>query len=156
MDYLIQKATELGIKRIVPFNSSRSIPLLEEPRQSERRHRWEKIAIAASKQCGRKLLPQIDPPGDYPQILEAVPEDSLRLILWERGGERLKGILKRSNKEKEIFFIVGPEGGLSQKEVEAATEAHFIPVTLGERTLRAETASLCLLSILQYEWGDVG
>jgi 16S rRNA (uracil1498-N3)-methyltransferase len=156
MDYLIQKATELGIKRIVPFNSSRSIPLLEESRRLERHHRWEKIAIAASKQCGRRVLPQIDPPGDYPQILESVPEGSLRLILWERGGERLKDILKPIGKEKEIFFIVGPEGGLSQKEVEVATKAHFIPIALGKRILRSETASLCLLSILQYEWGDIG
>ena len=156
MDYLIQKATELGVKRIVPFNSSRSIPLLEESRRSERHLRWEKIAIAASKQCGRRVLPQIDPPGNYPQILGSMPEDSLRLILWERGGEKLKEILKPFRKEKEIYFIVGPEGGLSQKEVEMATKALFIPIAMGERILRSETASLCLLSILQYEWGDMG
>jgi 16S rRNA (uracil1498-N3)-methyltransferase len=104
------------------------------------------------------VLPQIDPPGDYPQMLESVPEDSLRLILWERGGEKLKEILKpiRKEKEKGVFFIVGPEGGLSQNEVEVATKGHFIPITLGERILRSETASLCLLSILQYEWGDIG
>jgi 16S rRNA (uracil1498-N3)-methyltransferase len=156
MDYLIQKASELGIKRIVPFNSSRSIPLLDERKQIERHHRWEKIAIEASKQCGRRVLPQIDPPGDYPQILESVPKNSLRLILWERGGEKIKEILKQFRKEEEIFFLVGPEGGLSQEEVEVATKAHFIPITLGERILRSETASLCVLSILQYEWGDIG
>lgn len=156
MDYLIQKATELGVKRIVPFISSRSIPLLEKAKRLERQQRWEKIAIGASKQCGRGVLPQIDPPGDYPQILESVPTESLRLILWEKGGEKLKEILKKLKRENEIFFIVGPEGGLSQEEVEEAKKANFIPITLGERILRSETASLCLLSILQYEWGDMG
>ncbi|OGP89007.1 MAG: hypothetical protein A2156_05015 [Deltaproteobacteria bacterium RBG_16_48_10] len=156
MDYLIQKATELGVKRIVPFISSRSIPLLEKAKRLGRHRRWEKIAIGASKQCGRGVLPQIDPPGDYPQILGSVPQDSLRLILWEKGGEKLREILKKKERENEIFFIVGPEGGLSQEEVEEAKRANFIPITLGERILRSETASLCLLSILQYEWGDMG
>jgi 16S rRNA (uracil1498-N3)-methyltransferase len=156
MDYLIQKAIELGIKRIVPFISSRSIPLLEETKRLERHKRWEKIAIGASKQCGRGVLPKIDPPGSFLRMLESAPKDSLRLILWEKEGERLKEVLGKKEREKEVFFIVGPEGGLSQEEVEEAEKAHFIPVTLGKRILRSETASLCLLSILQYEWGDMG
>ena len=156
MDYLVQKATELGVKRIVPFISSRSIPLLEKSKRLERRRRWEKIAIEASKQCGRGVLPKIDPLKDYPQILETVPMESLKLILWEKGGEKLKGILKKLERESRIFFIVGPEGGLSEEEVEEAKKGGFVPVTLGERILRSETASLCLVSILQYEWGDIG
>jgi len=82
--------------------------------------------------------------------------ESLRLILWEKGGENLKEILKKLRRESRIFFIVGPEGGLSGQEVEEAKKVGFIPVTLGERILRSETASLCLMSILQYEWGDIG
>ncbi len=70
MDYLVQKAIELGIKRIVPFFSSRSIPLLEETKRLKRHKRWEKIAIGASKQCGRGVLPKIDPPGFFPRMLE--------------------------------------------------------------------------------------
>ena len=156
MDYLVRKATELGVKRIVPFISSRSVPLLEKSKRLERRRRWEKIAIEASKQCGRGVLPKIDPLKDYPQILETVPMESLKLILWEKGGEKLKEILKKSKRESRIFFIVGPEGGLSEEEVEEAKKGGFVPVTLGERILRSETASLCLVSILQYEWGDIG
>jgi 16S rRNA (uracil1498-N3)-methyltransferase len=156
MDYLVQKATELGVKRIVPFISSRSVPLLEKSKRLERRRRWEKIAIEASKQCGRGVLPKIDPLQDYPQILETVPMESPKLILWEKGGEKLKEILKKSKRESRIFFIVGPEGGLSEEEVEEAKKGGFVPVTLGERILRSETASLCLVSILQYEWGDIG
>ena len=156
MDYLIQKATELGVRRIVPFISSRSIPLLEKSKRLDRHRRWEKIAIGASKQCGRGVVPDIDPLRDYPQVLDSVTKNSLRLILWENEGERLKSALRRLKQGNEVFFIVGPEGGLSREEVDEARRSDFIPVTLGERILRSETASLCLLSILQYEWGDIG
>jgi 16S rRNA (uracil1498-N3)-methyltransferase len=153
MDYLIQKATELGVKEIVPFFSSRSVPLLERSKRQERHHRWERIGMEASKQCGRAILPVVRSLQDYDEMLRFVPGDALRFILWEKEGTVLKQALKRS--AEKIFFIVGPEGGLSETEVEASKKAGFIPVTLGKRIVRAETASLCLLSILQYEWGDI-
>lgn len=156
MDYLIQKATELGIREIIPFFSSRSIPLLERSKGLERHRRWEKIAIEASKQCGRGVLPRIDFIKDYTQMLQSASPDCLRLILWEREGIGLKEVVGGSEGKEQIFFVVGPEGGLSQGEVEDARGRGFIPVTLGKRILRAETASLCLLSIFQYEWGDIG
>ncbi len=156
MDFLIQKATELGAKEIVPFFSSRSVPLLDRSKKLERYRRWEKIAIEASKQCGRGFIPKIDHICDYSEMLSLAPLESLRLILWEEEGERLKEVLKESKDKKRIFFIVGPEGGLSQEEVEKSKGMGFIPVYMGQRILRAETASLCLLSILQYEWGDIG
>ena len=153
MDYVIQKATELGVKEIVPFFSSRSVPLLERSKRQERHHRWERIGMEASKQCGRAILPVVRSLQDYDEMLRLVPGDVLRFILWEKEGMVLKQALKRS--AEKIFFIVGPEGGLSETEVEASKKAGFIPVTLGKRIVRAETASLCLLSILQYEWGDI-
>ena len=156
MDYLIQKATELGVKEIIPFFSSRSVPLLEKPRRLRRHHRWEKIAIEASKQCGRGVISKIEPLQNYSEMLQNISPDFLRLILWEKKGARLKEVLEGSKEKTKIFFIVGPEGGLSQEEVGLAKQKGFIPVTLGKRILRSETASLCLLSILQYEWGDIG
>jgi 16S rRNA (uracil1498-N3)-methyltransferase len=156
MDYLIQKATELGVKEIIPFFSSRSVPLLEKSGRLKRHHRWGRIAIEASKQCGRGVVPKIEPLQDYSELLHIASPSSLRLILWEREGGNLKEVLERSKEKTRIFFIVGPEGGFSQSEVEEAKRAGFIPVTLGKRILRAETASLCLLSILQYEQGDIG
>ena len=156
MDYLIQKATELGVKEIIPFLSSRSVPRLEKPRRLKRHHRWERIAIEASKQCGRGVVPKIESLQDYSDMLRMASPNTLRLILWEREGIKLKEILERSKERKKIFFIIGPEGGFSQGEVEEAKRAGFIPVTLGRRILRAETASLCFLSILQYEQGDIG
>ena len=155
MDYLIQKATEMGVHEIVPFFSSRSVPRLEKSTRVKRQHRWERIAIEASKQCGRGLIPRIRSLQDYSEVLLSASRDCLRLILWEREGERLKEVLGRS-KEKEVFFVVGPEGGLDQDEVEEAIKMGFLRVTLGTRILRSETASLCLLSILQYERGDIG
>ena len=156
MDYLIQKATELGVKEIIPFFSSRSVPLLEKSGKLKRYHRWGRIAIEASKQCGRGVVPKIEPLQDYSEILHMTYPDSLRLILWEREGGKLKEVLERSKEKTRIFFIVGPEGGFSLDEVEDAKRAGFIPVTLGKRILRAETASLCLLSILKYELGYIG
>lgn len=156
MDYLIQKATELGVEEIIPFFSSRSVPLLEKPRRLRRHHRWEKIAIEASKQCGRGVISKIEPLQNYSEMLQNISPDFLRLILWEKKGARLKEVLEGSKEKTKIFFIVGPEGGLSQEEVGLAKQKGFIPVTLGKRILRSETASLCLLSILQYEWGDIG
>jgi len=156
MDYLIQKATELGAKEIIPFFSSRSVPLLEKSRRLKRYHRWERIAVEASKQCGRGVVLKIEPLQDYSEILRTASPDSLRLILWEREGVRLKEALERSKEKTKIFFIIGPEGGLSEEEVDQAKRNGFTPVTLGRRILRSETASLCLVSILQYEWGDMG
>jgi len=156
MDTLIQKATELGVKEIIPFFSSRSVPLLEKSGRLKRLHRWERIAVEASKQCGRGMVPKIESLQDYSEMLQTASPDYLRLILWEGEGIKLKEVLERSEAKVKIFFIVGPEGGFSQEEVEEAKKNGFIPVTLGRRVLRAETASLCLLSILQYEQGDIG
>ena len=156
MDYLIQKATELGVKEIVPFFSSRSIPRFEKTNALKRQERWKKIAIEASKQCGRGVVPDIEPLQDYSEMVQNIPQEFLRLVLWEIGGAKLKEILKGSEEKKQIFFIVGPEGGLTPEEIELAKQNGFAPVTLGKRILRAETASLCFLSVLQYELGDVG
>ncbi len=156
MDFLIQKATELGVKEVIPFFSSRSVPLLERSRRLERHRRWERIAVEASKQCGRGVVPRIELLKDYSEMLQIASPEGLRLILWEREGVRLKEVLERSEEKAKIFFVVGPEGGFSQEEVDGAEKSGFIPVVLGRRVLRAETASLCLLSILQYQRGDIG
>jgi 16S rRNA (uracil1498-N3)-methyltransferase len=144
------------VKEIIPFLSSRSIPLLEKSGKLKKHHRWERIAIEGSKQCGRGVIPQIESLQDFSEVLQTASSDYLRLILWEKEEFRLKEALERSKEKKRIFFIVGPEGGFSLEEIEEAKRAGFFTVTLGKRVLRAETASLCLLSILQYDRGDIG
>jgi 16S rRNA (uracil1498-N3)-methyltransferase len=156
MEYLIQKATELGITKIIPFFSSRSVPLLDKSKKLRRYHRWEKIAIEACKQCGRITVPKVEPLQNYSEMLGMASSEALRLILWEREGQGLKEVLKESKGRTKIFFMVGPEGGISEEEAAEAKKVGFIPITLGKRILRSETAGLCLLSVLQYEWGDVG
>ena len=101
MDYLIQKATELGVKEIIPFFSSRSVPLLEKSGRLKRHHRWGRIAIEASKQCGRGVVPKIEPLQDYSEMLQIASPGSLRLILWEREGGQLKEVLERLKEEDE-------------------------------------------------------
>ena len=156
MDFLIQKATELGVKEIIPFLSSRSVPIFDKTRRPERHHRWKRIAIEASKQSGRGVIPIVQSVNSYSEMLQIASSNGLRLILWEREGAKLKEILKKTEEKSKIFFVVGPEGGFSQEEIHTAEELGFIPVHLGKRVLRAETASLCFLSILQYERGDIG
>ncbi len=156
MDLLIQKATELGVKEIIPFLSTRSVPILDKTRRPERHHRWKKIAIEASKQCGRGVIPIVESLKSYSDMLQIAPSNGLRLILWEREGTKLKEVLGKDEEKSKIFFVVGPEGGFSEEEIHTAEELGFIPVHLGRRVLRAETASLCFLSILQYERGDIG
>jgi 16S rRNA (uracil1498-N3)-methyltransferase len=156
MEYLIQKATELGIRKIIPFFSSRSVPLLDKSKKLRRYHRWEKIAIEACKQCGRVAVPKVEPLQNYSEMLGMASSEALRLILWEKKGQGLKEVLKGSAGRTKIFFVVGPEGGMSDEEMGEAQKAWFTPITLGKRILRSETAGLCLLSVLQYEWGDLG
>ncbi len=156
MDYVIQKATELGVSVVAPFFSSRSVPLLDRSAKNARAHRWERIAIEASKQSGRTIVPKIEPLRDYTEVLDRASPAAVLLIFWERGGRALRQIVSESKQGREIFFVVGPEGGFSAEEVEAAKRRGFVPVSLGKRLLRAETASLCFLSVLQYEWGDLG
>lgn len=154
MDYLIQKAVELGVKKIIPFFSSRSIPKYDRLKSLSRHKRWEKIAIEASKQCGRGIIPEICLSKSYSEVLNLSSSDSLNLILWEKEGLRLKEILK--NKKEKVLFIVGPEGGFNLDEIKQAEKLGFITVNLGKRIMRSETASLTLISIIQYEWGDIG
>ncbi|MBM4348494.1 MAG: 16S rRNA (uracil(1498)-N(3))-methyltransferase [Deltaproteobacteria bacterium] len=156
MDYLIQKATELGVRKIIPFFSSRSVPRPDRAKTLERHQRLERIAVEASKQCGRGMITRIEPLCDYSEMLSLASRESLRIVLDEREGRRLKEVLRESKDQRRIFFVVGPEGGMSQEEIEKSKKTGFIPVFMGRRIMRAETASLCLLSILQYEWGDIG
>ncbi len=146
----------MGVKAIAAFSSSRSIPLLGKIKELKRCNRWERIAIEASKQCGRGVIPKIFPITDYPKVLTLPNNNTLKLILWEREGKGPKEVFKNLKGIERVFFIVGPEGGFNEKEIEEAIDVGYIPINLGERVLRAETAGLCLLSILQYEWGDIG
>lgn len=159
MDFIIQKSTELGVDRIIPFISSRSIPRLSESKAVERGKRWVRIAVEAARQCGRAKIPEVTKIVTFEEMLSLRERESMGILLWEDETERgIKEILRdeRYGGSENFFVIVGPEGGFSKEEAEKATTRDFISATLGSLILRTETAPLAILSILQYEKGTFG
>ena len=155
MEWVIQKATELGVSAIVPFNSERSISLAERDAKQKKSHRWQEIAVKAVQQSRRAKIPKVDFYRSFQEALEGCRGEGLKIFLWEKGGEPLKKILSQ-HPTKKIFAMVGPEGGFAEEEVELAKKKGFIPIKLGQRILRTETAAITLVAILQYELGDIG
>lgn len=157
MDYIVQKATELGVSTIIPFFSARSVPSLDDERSQRKHIRWNKVALEATKQCGRLVVPQIEDIVPFTEILEKFKDNSLKIMLWEdEKNNTLKGLLKRNQPSPKVIFLVGPEGGFTLNEVNLAKHAGFQMVSLGRYILRTETVGLCLLAILHYEWGNMG
>ena len=154
MELIIQKATELGISAIIPFQSEKSISLKEREAKQKKAHRWQDIAVKAVQQSRRAKVPWVEECRSFQEALEDCRGEGLKILLWEKGGENLKNVLKRQLTKK-IYAMVGPEGGFSEEEVRCAKKEGFIPVKLGQRILRTETATIVLVGILQYELGDL-
>jgi 16S rRNA (uracil1498-N3)-methyltransferase len=154
MELIIQKTTELGISAILPFQSERSISLKERETKQKKAHRWQPIAIKAVQQSRRAKVPTVGECRPFQEVLEDCRGDGLKVLLWEKEGENLKGVLRQSHIQK-IYMMVGPEGGFTEEEVRCAKKEGFIPVKLGQRILRTETAAIALVGILQYELGDL-
>lgn len=151
MDWVVQKATELGVSRIVPVLTERSVVRLDE-RQSERKlQHWRAITIAACEQCGRNRVPDVSSPTALHEMFRGMAPDATRVLLSPTGALPASA-LARSSK---ITMLIGPEGGLSDKEEEAATAAGFQRVQLGPRILRTETAAIAALAVLQHDFGDL-
>jgi 16S rRNA (uracil1498-N3)-methyltransferase len=150
MDWVIQKATELGVATIVPLHSAHSVikPNLE--RLEHQRARWERIARDAAQQSERWTLPTIADPVDLAEIFRQYASAPLKGILAERSsGPSLAAIQLPADRQQPIVLLVGPEGGWAPDEHRLAQAQGFIPLTLGPRILRAETAAIAALSILQ-------
>jgi 16S rRNA (uracil1498-N3)-methyltransferase len=158
LELIIQKAVELGVTRVVPVMCSRSQAHVPSGKVAVRVERWRTIAAEAAKQCGRAVVPEISQPAEFTGAISEA-QASLKLVAYEVAGSGLKEVLRRAEENQNldsIACLVGPEGGLSRDEVEAAEAAGFVPVTLGPRILRTETAALTLVSAVMYELGDVG
>jgi 16S rRNA (uracil1498-N3)-methyltransferase len=153
-DWLVQKTTELGVAEVVPFYSLHVVPRWEESRSRSRQSRWEKIASEAAKQCGRAQVPKIHSPRSFEEMLAMKSEDATKILLWEKEpAGSLKNVLASS--VSPIFALIGPEGGFSDEEALRAREAGFQPIRLGPRILRAETAGIAIVSLLQFIRGDL-
>ena len=157
MDYLIQKVTELGISSIHPFYSERTVIKLKSSHLINKMDHWVEIMKSACKQCGRSTLPALNPPLPFEEIIKnALDKKTLKILLWEDEDKiDLKRFLRSMSSTNHIFVIVGPEGGFTLNEINLAKDAGFHIVSLGNKILRAETAAVSLLSIIQYEWGDL-
>ena len=154
MELVIQKATELGVSAILPFQSQKSVSLKEREAKQKKAHRWQHIAVKAVQQSRRAKVPRVGECRTFREVLVDCRGDGLKILLWEKEGEDLKSVLRRHPTQK-IYVMVGPEGGFTQEEVISAKAEGFIPVKLGQRILRTETASITLVAILQYELGDL-
>jgi 16S rRNA (uracil1498-N3)-methyltransferase len=157
MDYVIQKATELGVGAIRLFFSERTVIKIEPARATTKMKRWREIMKAACRQCNRADLPNLEPPVSFEEMVERVPKNEiLKILLWEdEQNLGLKEIFNRTSPPPHIWTVVGPEGGFTPDEIDVARESGFQTVSLGNRILRADTAALSLLSIIQHEWGDL-
>jgi 16S rRNA (uracil1498-N3)-methyltransferase len=154
MELIIQKTTELGISVILPFQSEKSISLKEREAKQKKAHRWQEIAVKAVQQSRRAKVPRVEECRTFQEVLGVCMGDGLKILLWEKGGEDLKNVLRQPLPPK-IYVMVGPEGGVTEEEVRLAKEEGFIPVKLGQRILRTETAAIALVAILQFELGDL-
>jgi 16S rRNA (uracil1498-N3)-methyltransferase len=154
MELIIQKTTELGVSTILPFQSERSISLREREAKQRKAHRWQHIAVKAVQQSRRAKIPYVGECRPLEEVLGDLGEGGLKILLWEKEGENLKSVLRQQAIQK-ISVMVGPEGGFAEEEVKAARKTGFIPVKLGQRILRTETAAIVLVGILQYELGDL-
>ena len=146
MDLVIEKATELGVRRVAPILSRHAIG------QGVRLERWRRIAVAAAKQSGRIRVPAVDAPVPLGDLVR-MAWTGLRVIAWE--GERDVSLAALPRVADAVVVVVGPEGGFAADEVAEATAQGFTAVTLAPRVLRAETAAITAVALCQHRWGDL-
>jgi 16S rRNA (uracil1498-N3)-methyltransferase len=151
MDWVIEKATELGIRRFIPLHTARVIPYIADAETSPRRvERWRSVAIAAMKQSGRSFLPQIYPVSSLSAVMEHSSEYDLKMIPYERTDHVLSiaEAMKHREIPKSVLIVIGPEGGFTDEEISAAEHRGFVQVSLGKRRLRTETAAIVATAII--------
>jgi 16S rRNA (uracil1498-N3)-methyltransferase len=151
MDWIVQKAVELGVAHIAPIVCRRSVVRLSGERMARRVAHWQAIIVAACEQCRRNLVPEVTPLCDLPQFLGAAADDGLRLLLAPEAETRLVDLPKPASA---VTLLIGPEGGLEESEQVAAASAGFQNVSLGPRVLRTETAGPAALAAMMALWGD--
>lgn len=152
MELIIQKSVELGVHQIIPVATRRCVVKLDEKKAEKKTQRWNAIAESAAKQCGRSKMPTVSPVMDFSSALEYASRCEYVLIPYElaKGMEETKHLISSVQGGQDIGIFIGPEGGFEEAEVMAAMENGAVPITLGKRILRTETAGLAVLSILMY------
>nr|WP_314460398.1 16S rRNA (uracil(1498)-N(3))-methyltransferase [uncultured Neisseria sp.] len=151
MDFTLQKSVELGVAEIRPVISERCVVRLSGERAEKRVARWQEIVVSACEQSGRNIVPKVLPLTTYAQALQQLPQETTKLLMSLNCAQKLSDVQPQSGK---VVFMVGPEGGWTEKEEQQAFDAGFQSVTLGKRVLRTETASLAAIAAMQTLWGD--
>ena len=151
MDFTLQKSVELGVAEIRPVISERCVVRLSGERAEKRVARWQEIVVSACEQSGRNIVPKVLPLTTYAQALQQLPQETAKLLMSLNRAQKLSDVRSQSGK---VVFMVGPEGGWTEKEEQQAFDAGFQSVTLGKRVLRTETASLAAIAAMQTLWGD--
>lgn len=151
MDFTLQKSVELGVAEIRPVISERCVVRLSGERAEKRVARWQEIVVSACEQSGRNIVPKVLPLTTYAQALQQLPQETTKLLMSLNRAQKLSNVQLQSGK---VVFMVGPEGGWTEKEEQQAFDAGFQSVTLGKRVLRTETASLAAIAAMQTLWGD--
>ncbi len=152
MEWIVQKAVELGAAGVIPFAAGRSVVRLDEKKAEKKTARWQAIAKSAAEQCGRAVIPVVSRPVSFGGALEKAGELDVILIPYEleRGMKETADIISGIRPGQSVGVFIGPEGGFDAEEVEKAKAAGALSVSLGSRILRTETAGLTALSILMY------
>lgn len=152
MDWVVQKATELGAAEIQPVQTQRSVAKLSAERAEKRTEHWHSVTIAACEQCGRNMLPEVHAPRELSAWLAALRNvPGSKFILLPQASAALH---EQPEPQGTITLLVGPEGGFSEDEAQLAQQIGFIPIRLGARVLRTETAAMAGIAALQTLWGD--
>ena len=151
MDFTLQKSVELGVAEIRPVISERCVVRLSGERAEKRVARWQEIVVSACEQSGRNIVQKVLPLVTYAQALQQLPQETAKLLMSLNRAQKLSDVQPQSGK---VVFMVGPEGGWTEKEEQQAFDAGFQSVTLGKRVLRTETASLAAIAAMQTLWGD--
>lgn len=151
MDFVIQKAVELGVSEIYPVITDRCNVRLDKSREEKRLEHWRAVMISACEQSGRNRLPVLHAPLSFNAFIETVQAE-IKFILLPTADQQLKSANLTA---KKIALLVGPEGGLAAEEIVRAKAAHFLALNLGPRILRTETAALTALAVLQFSFGDL-
>jgi len=152
MDWVIQKATELGATEIQPLATGRSVAKLSADRAAKRTEHWQQVAISACEQCGRNVLPVIHPPVEIGTWLQhMLDSDMSKYILLPQGAKSLHA---QESPQNGAVLLIGAEGGFTEAESDNALRCGFTPVRLGARVMRTETAAVAGLAVLQTLWGD--
>ncbi|MBR6044876.1 MAG: 16S rRNA (uracil(1498)-N(3))-methyltransferase [Ruminococcus sp.] len=153
MELIVQKTVELGVSEIVPVVTERCVSRPDDKSAAKKTERWQKIALSAAKQCGRGIIPTVSLPVSFEKCLGLCKESERRLFCYEGGGESLTA--QRLDEAGSAALLIGPEGGFSDEEAAAAKAAGLVPVTLGKRILRCETAPIAATAAVMLLAGEM-